>query len=511
MIRDLFSHKIHSSPDEWPEKLSELAAIFGEFDGQLFDRDAFEHRLQAISPRVSYIAHDAVSSGRDASKFRDEISAYPAYLGLYYLQKSVRGWVVRVSETARRFLLCEEPDVASFLRLQLVLFQYPNAMGARYTPFTETLNIQANARDRTLDFVRQGMHFSPIRMIVVGLLADAELRNIDPLSASISFEEIYALANSPAVNTRALPTKTNVVRVLRKIRNGELPTPTVFESRFHILRHTQFFALRNRHVVIRDGVNRADKDQLRRQLSEMAALSSEFADFDGCSRGTDLEDVIGSGSWGKYFDAVMTLSAQTVEVLGQDSAISAPTPSAIENLTAAPPLRPERYEFRDRAVEPLRIGPYSRTRELADPEVTRIKLQRRNLLHKELVDKMDAWLRSIGASPKENEHVDLFAKIPDDGSFIFEMKSGGDSLLDQIRKGLSQLYEYRYRYRAVINDEHISLCLVLPGKPISIPWVTEYLCDDREIGICWFDDAGKPVWPNNCASFMDNLRVEPAR
>ena len=43
-----------------------------------------------------------------------------------------------------------------------------------------------------------------------------------------------------------------------------------------------------------------------------------------------------------------------------------------------------------------------------------------------------------------NEHIDLFAKIPTDGSFIFEMKSGGVSLLDQIRKGLSQLYEYRY-------------------------------------------------------------------
>jgi len=33
MILDLFSHKIHSSGDEWPDKLVEIAAIFNEFVG----------------------------------------------------------------------------------------------------------------------------------------------------------------------------------------------------------------------------------------------------------------------------------------------------------------------------------------------------------------------------------------------------------------------------------------------------------------------------------------------
>ena len=103
MILDLFSHKIHSSGDEWPDKLVEIAAIFYEFDGQSFNRDTIEQRLQQISPRVSYLANMAVSKeltagGRsDASKFRDEISAYPAYLGLYYLEPSPVGWVVRIT------------------------------------------------------------------------------------------------------------------------------------------------------------------------------------------------------------------------------------------------------------------------------------------------------------------------------------------------------------------------------------------------------------------------------
>jgi hypothetical protein len=60
MIVDLFSHKIHSSGNEWPEKLAELAAIFAEFDGQVYNRDAFEKRLIEISPRASYVRSSAV-------------------------------------------------------------------------------------------------------------------------------------------------------------------------------------------------------------------------------------------------------------------------------------------------------------------------------------------------------------------------------------------------------------------------------------------------------------------
>ena len=66
MITDLFSHKIHSSTVEWQDKLIELACVFAEFDGQVYDRKSIEHRLQTISPRATFVA-------RDASKFRDEM------------------------------------------------------------------------------------------------------------------------------------------------------------------------------------------------------------------------------------------------------------------------------------------------------------------------------------------------------------------------------------------------------------------------------------------------------
>jgi len=138
-ITDLFSHKIHSSGADWPEKLIELAFLFSEFDGQVYDRDEMENRLKQISPRSAFLA-------RDASKFRDEYSAYPAYFGLYHLETSPNGWVVKLSDTAKGLLVREEPDVASFLRLQLLLFQYPNGAGAIYYPGTDRIKVQANAR-----------------------------------------------------------------------------------------------------------------------------------------------------------------------------------------------------------------------------------------------------------------------------------------------------------------------------------------------------------------------------
>jgi len=516
MILDLFSHKIHSSGDEWPEKLAELAAIFGEFDGQLYNRAAFEERLQQISPRASYLASDAAAGPRtaggrlDVSKFRDEISAYPAYLGLYFLERSAAGWVVRISETTKRFLLREEPDVASFLRLQLPLFQFPNAMGATYRSFTNSLRLQANVRDRVLEYIGQGVHFSPVRLIAVALKADAELRGVNVLGASVTFDEVFGLANAEGINQLALPPTDRVAAALDDIRQGNIAVPERYESRFHTLRHTEMFVVERGTVKLRDSVNAADQNQLRLQLEAICSIKSQFDGFDDCTTGQDIEDVIASGAWGRYFDGVRVLPSNIVEALTNDQALG-----AVLRLEPVPPGEPavppqpvaEIYPLRERTNTPPPVRAYDRRREMADPELTRIKMQRRNLAHKELIDKMDDWLRRLGAQPKESDHIDLFAKIPGDGSFIFEMKSGGESILEQIRKGLSQLYEYRYRYRGTIGEPDIALCLVLPERPAGIPWVTEYLCEDRDINVCWFERNGDLAWPELCAEDMQVLRM----
>lgn len=109
-IRDLFSHKIHSSGRDWPDKLIELAFIFKEFDKKPYNRSKIEEKLFQISPRASVVA-------RDPSKFRDEISAYPAYLGLYRIELVDGIWHFFLSNTAKQFLVCEEPNVPAFMIL----------------------------------------------------------------------------------------------------------------------------------------------------------------------------------------------------------------------------------------------------------------------------------------------------------------------------------------------------------------------------------------------------------
>lgn len=370
-ITDLFSHKIHSSGDEWPEKLAELAEIFAEFDGQLFNRDAFEERLQRISPRASYLAAagtpHAGSSRKDVSKFRDEISAYPAYLGLYFLQQSPLGWVVKLSETARRFLVREEPDVASFLRLQLPLFQYPNAMGAAYRSWTNDLRLQANVAPRTMAFIREGVHCSPVRLIAVALKADADIRGVSVLQAFVSFNEVFGLANTRPINQHALPSTRAVARYLDGVRQGTTASaaPRKYERRFHTLRHTEMFVLERGTVRLRDAVNEADRTQLVRQLEAICSIRNQFNGFDGCARRSEVEEVIASGDWGRYFDGVRVLPSDVVDALTNDQALESATPLEPERVGEAPVVpQPvaEVYPFRDRGAALAAVRAYDRRR-----------------------------------------------------------------------------------------------------------------------------------------------------
>ncbi|MBI3651527.1 MAG: hypothetical protein HY231_10955 [Acidobacteria bacterium] len=488
MITDFFSHKIHSSSDEWPNKLVELAFLFAEFDGKIFNRDAIEKKLLEISPRSEYV--------RDPAKYRDEISAYPSYLGLYRLEASQAGWLIRLSETTKAFLIREEPNVSAFLRLQLLLFQYPNGMGASYWP---AFRIQANARAKSLEFISNHIRLSPLRIICSALIADSQLREVELHQAFVSYQDIYALANAPEININISPEINAMIQALEKVRANKLLPPKKFEKRFHILKHTEMFTLNRQGISLRPAAHQADQTDLISKVFTLAQTQIYFDQFDTVKDGDQLREIISNGKWGQYFDGMKTLSGEVIEKLAtdfiaQDIRESIPE-TPIEELLA--------YPFRSRQKKPSAEKKADKRREFADPEVTRIKRQRRNLAHKVLVDLMDRWLKELGADPKETPHIDLYAKIPDDGSFLFEMKSGGENILEQIRKGISQLYEYRFRYREIL-DPDLTLCLVLAKEPTELSWITEYICCDREICLCWFNDEQKLAYPDLC---RDRLAV----
>lgn len=500
MITDLFSHKIHSSTEEWPYKLIDIASVFAEFDGMPYDRSAIEKRFQEISPRASAVA-------RDPSKYRDEISAYPAYLGLYRLEPENGQLIFKLSETAKRFLIVEEPNVSAFMILQLLLFQYPNGMGARSSN-NGSVTIQANARDRTLQFIEDGIHISPFRLICAALLADSQLNGIDSHHPRVTINEIFILANDPRTNKAISPLLADVVTVLSEARDKILSPPPRVERRFHILNHTDFIEVTNGVIHLREAISPEDRDSLITKLQTINSIDTYFNEFDTALDETMLSNIIASGRWGRYFDGIVQLTAEVVQSLTNENPASVSIPVSQEPIEGDEIISDNsairfNYPLRERDGS-LTVATSSRKAQIADPEVTRIKRQRSNLEHKILTHKMDEHLRSLGAVPYENEHIDLFAKIPDDGTFIFEVKSiTSENLLSQTRKGLSQLYEYRYRYSSDIGDD-ITLCLVYPVEPKEIDWLQDYLCRDREIAVCWFN-GDTLCYPPSCAQKLHTL------
>jgi len=495
MITDLFSHKIHSSKPEWADKLIELACIFQEFDGHIYDRKAIEERLNTISPRGTFVA-------RDPSKFRDEISAYPAYLGLYRLELQNNKWHFLLSKTAKKFLTSEEPNVNAFMLLQLLLFQYPNGMGVAYYSNSDKFRIQANIRDRTLNIINNNIQISPLRLICKALEADAIMKDVSIFEANINANELFILANHSSTNNKILPITSDIISVLTKARNGTLFPPPHFENRSHILNHTDIIQSKRGKLSLRPHVNEPDKQDILKKFHTICNLSIGFDGFKQVKSEKELEKIILNGTWGRYFDSLYTLSANLIETLSNDPVIY-PSDSLIKDKEKT---APKTYPLKKRGVNISPPKKIKKIKQFADPEITKIKRQRSNLSHKLILQQLDEYLRNKGIEPYENEHIDLYAKVPDDGKFLFEVKSiFEDNLLGQTRKGISQLYEYRFRYKAEIGYNDVTLCLVYPHEPRTIEWLQEYICIDREIAVIWFSENGELCTSNHCKKQISPL------
>ena len=311
-VTDLFSHKIHSSGDDWPNKLIDIASIFYEFDGKPYDRAAIEKRLSEISPRSSVVA-------RDPAKLRDEISAYPAYLGLYRIELLNDVWHIFLSNSAKQFLVTEEPNVAAFMLLQMTLFQYPNGMGVAYTSGSNGVRIQSNTRKRTLGFIENNIHLSPFRLICVGLKADSNLRNLSLFEARLSIEEAFVLANQVKTNGVAKPSVDDAENVLNAFRKGQILAPKKYESRFHILKHTNLLISDHEGIRVRDVLNQTDAEELQSKFDAVISIETQFNGFDDATISDDLLNEIRLCNWGRYFDGVRTLKADIVNILTNEN------------------------------------------------------------------------------------------------------------------------------------------------------------------------------------------------
>jgi len=101
--------------------------------------------------------------------------------------------------------------------------------------------------------------------------------------------------------------------------------------------------------------------------------------------------------------------------------------------------------------------------------------------HRDLVNLVAERIRLAGGVPKSNQFIDLATTI--DRDFIFEMKSTTTgNVISQVRKGISQLYEYRY----LENKPDASLVLVVEN-PLANgeSWILDYMETDRNIHLVW--------------------------
>lgn len=119
-----------------------------------------------------------------------------------------------------------------------------------------------------------------------------------------------------------------------------------------------------------------------------------------------------------------------------------------------------------------------------------VLLERANSQHFLLEQMMAETCKNGGFDPQYNVHIDLFIQNGT-GSLVFEMKSCTiSSTRSQIRRAISQLFEYSYRYRNSLKPL-VRRCVVVERKPRgNDEWLIEYV-EFLEIGLVWKCDTSQ--------------------
>ncbi|MGH9513437.1 MAG: DUF7226 domain-containing protein [Terriglobales bacterium] len=118
--------------------------------------------------------------------------------------------------------------------------------------------------------------------------------------------------------------------------------------------------------------------------------------------------------------------------------------------------------------------------------------ERANESHQMLTDLVAAKIRGTGAIPKRNPYIDLSAVVGDD-LYLFEMKSTTNlNAHSQIRRAISQLYEYRY----LQEEPSAKLVVVIENPPPrEKQWIVDYVIKDRKLLIAWDGDRTTLKYP----------------
>jgi hypothetical protein len=495
ILKKFYVNKIESSRPEWGDYLLEVADIFSTFDGENLDRELLAERFSALSGRSPYAL-------RDVSNFRDEFGAYGTFLGVYRVERIDNNWKIFLSNAAKHYLCSTEPDVESFCRVQMSLFQYPNGAGAAQSP-RGSVRMQANIQNDTVREIANGIKVNPLRLLCRVVMGLHELSCIPLSEIHISYRHIFMLMNDDRVNTVYSPSRDILVSALSEYANFASPqwvdeNLTNFKRNFHIFEWTGLFGRDREGLFVRT----ENEDKVYAYIAAISEMTSNFRGFDSCYGNADIagavNEAVSSPEWGRYFDALALpmnmLSALTDDIDDADIVSAAPPIGTVLPTAQAFPEMRSFQSSLPRAFVPSGAA--------ADPYETIIRREKANREHARILNMLAARLRLRYTDVFENTFIDLF--VDTDGQpFIFEVKSNNSrNVLSQIRKAIAQLYEYRYRR---LQPES-KLCIVLQEKPPQ-EWIIDYLLNDREIFVCWLVDEVRLECPEECHSALAEIGV----
>lgn len=446
-----------------------------------YDRSAITAEFENISDRGPYVV-------RDPSDFRDEYSAYASFLGLAYVALEGENWVTRLTDAARTYLCSTEPDPEAFCRVQMSLFQYPAGMGVKYSTKGRPYGVQANALNAIVREVSANVRLVPLRVILRTFLALIE-RGEDPAEITLHFSTIARMFNTPGIYQDPKPTVTSLLEIYDESL-GQPIIPGInlgyFKRNFHILEQTGLLrrSADMNGLQLQMDPNVRPAEQLIQMCKVIADLSMFYDGFEICEKSNDLrqcvQDTITSLEWGAYYDGGKLPANILKELTGP--------PSIGTELTVLPPDQSQSLQLPGFPV----LTTYNPTSENPRPinligsgsqarsEQTRALREKANRAHARIVKLLSSTAQAKGFEPTDNIYVDLcLREVP----LIVEVKScDKQNILVQIRRGISQLYEYRYR--SGIKDA--LLCLALEEEPSGQDaWLVGYLLEDRQIYPLW--------------------------
>lgn len=119
-------------------------------------------------------------------------------------------------------------------------------------------------------------------------------------------------------------------------------------------------------------------------------------------------------------------------------------------------------------------------RKNAIAEIDLVARERASRSHYMLEELIVELAKAQKLSPRYNQNIDIFFKTPS-GAVLVEIKSCTDNNFhSQLRKGVSQLFEYRFLYGSLLGPNVAMLLLMECAPPSSKRWLVDYV---RSLGI----------------------------